>query len=59
MSQINTYFKVKQMNTNTSKQDLEYDSISIYPGDYSRDTRRKLLMAMKKLGIHFVYEQYA
>jgi hypothetical protein len=36
----------------------DYEKIVIYPGTYDLDTRRRLYMLMRKLGIQIIYERY-
>lgn len=39
--------------------EVDFDKIMIYPNDYDKRTKKKLLKELKKLGIRFEYEQYA
>lgn len=39
--------------------DMDYEEIIIYPKDYDIKIRKKLLNALKKLGVRFEYEYYS
>jgi hypothetical protein len=38
---------------------LDYEKITIYPGDYDGKVRQKLYETLTALGVRFDYEQYA
>jgi hypothetical protein len=42
-----------------NKTHLDYDKITIYPGDYDGAVRQQLYDTLKALGVRFDYEQYA
>jgi len=46
------------MKNKTQEQDLDYDTILIYPHDYDRATRQKLRKILSKIGVQFTYERY-
>ena len=46
------------MNVETKHTELDYEKIIIYPYDYDAEIREKLHAQLKKLGIHFNYENW-
>ena len=47
------------MSEEVESQDLDLDEIIIYPRDYNIKIRKKLLNALRKLGVSFEYENYS
>jgi hypothetical protein len=44
---------------NADKGQLDYERITIYPGDYDGRVRQQLYETLKALGVRFDYEQYS
>ncbi len=43
------------MNREKEMSNIDFDEVVVYPGDYNIKIRKKLLNALRKLGVSFEY----